>query len=100
MRGAARTHVIYLDEITLGCADAWLRDRHDRWPRTANPHLFISRVTATDTMSVSYHYISRCFAPAQVTAGQLREDRIFDEARHTADPVRLMRLFASQTPRR
>jgi integrase len=93
VRRAARTHVIYLDEITLGCADAWLRDRHRRWPRTANPHLFISRVTATDTMPVSYQHISRCFAPAQITASQLREDRILDEARHTADPVRLMRLF-------
>jgi len=49
VRRAARTHVIYLDELTLGCADAWLRDRHGRWPRTT--------------------------------------------ARHTADPVRLMRLF-------
>jgi hypothetical protein len=93
VRRAARTHVIYLDEITLGCADAWLRDRHGRWPRTANPHLFISRVTATDTVPVSYQYISRCFAPARITASQLREDRILDEARHTADPVRLMRLF-------
>ena len=93
VRRAARTHVIYLDEITLECADAWLRDRHGRWPRTANPHLFISRVTATDTVPVSYQYISRCFAPARITASQLREDRILDEARHTADPVRLMRLF-------
>lgn len=93
VRRPARTHVIYLDEITLGCADAWLRDRHDRWPRTANPHLFISRVTATDTMPVSYHYISRCFAPARITPSQLREDRILDEARLSADPVRLMRLF-------
>jgi hypothetical protein len=50
-------------------------------------------VTATDTAPVSHHYISRCFSPAGITAGQLREDRILDEARHTADPVRLMRLF-------
>jgi hypothetical protein len=93
VRRAARTHVIYLDEITLGCAGAWLRDRHGRWPRTANPHLFISRVIATDTVPVSYQYVSRCFAPTRITASQLREDRILDEARHTADPVRLVRLF-------
>jgi integrase len=93
VRRTARPHVIYLDEMTLGCADAWVRNRHGRWPRTANPHLFISRVTATDIAPVSYHYISRCFAPAGITPGQLREDRILDEARHTADPVRLMRLF-------
>jgi hypothetical protein len=28
-----------------------------------------------------------------VSASQLRQDRILDEARHTADPVRLMRVF-------
>ncbi len=50
-------------------------------------------MTATDTVPVSYQYISRCFARARITASQLREDRILDEARHTADPVRLMRLF-------
>jgi len=93
VRRAARAHVIYLDEMTLGCADAWLRDCHGRWPRTANPHLLISRVTATDTVPVNYQYISRCFAPARITASQLRADRVLDEARHTADPVRLMRLF-------
>jgi integrase len=93
VRRTARPHVIYLDEMTLECANAWVRDRDGRWPRTVNPHLFISRVTATDTMTVSYHYISRCFATAGITPGQLREDRILDEARHTADPVRLMRLF-------
>ena len=43
LNGTSRLHVIYLDEIALGCADAWLR-----------------------------------------------EDRIVDQARHTADPVRLM----------
>jgi hypothetical protein len=90
---AGRAHIIYLDAVTLGCADAWLRDRHDRWPRTANPHLFISRVTAIDTVPVSYQHISRCFTPAGITASQLREDRILDDAGQTADPVRLMRLF-------
>ena len=93
VRRTARTHIIHLDAATMDCADAWLHDRHDRWPRTANPHLFVSRVTATDTVPVSYQYISRCFAPAGITASQLREDRILDEARHTADPVWLMRLF-------
>ena len=93
VRRPGRAYIIYLNAVTLGCADAWLRDRHDRWPRTANPHLFISRVTAIDTVPVSYQHISRCFTPTGITASQLREDRILDEARQTADPVRLMRLF-------
>lgn len=28
-----------------------------------------------------------------IRASKLREDRIYDEARHTADPVHLMHLF-------
>jgi hypothetical protein len=37
--------------------------------------------------------IDRCFRPLGITPSQLRADRILDEARHTADPVRLMRVF-------
>jgi len=33
------------------------------------------------------------FWPTRVTPSQLRIDRILDEARHTADPIQLMRLF-------
>jgi hypothetical protein len=32
-------HTVYLDELTHTLAIAWLRERHRRWPRTANPHL-------------------------------------------------------------
>jgi integrase len=36
VRRTARPHVIYLDEMTLGCADAWVRDRPGRdHPRPA-----------------------------------------------------------------
>jgi len=61
-------------------------------PQALNPHLFVSRVRATETVPVSYNYLSRWFIPAGITAARLREDRM-DEARHTADPVRLMRFF-------
>ncbi|MFF9803597.1 hypothetical protein ACF1G5_00435 [Streptomyces coeruleorubidus] len=33
------------------------------------------------------------FERVGISARKLREDRIYDEARHTADPVHLMRLF-------
>ncbi|MFI6277060.1 hypothetical protein [Streptomyces sp. NPDC050988] len=33
------------------------------------------------------------FCPLGLTMSTLRQDRIFDEARHTADPVHLMHVF-------
>jgi hypothetical protein len=37
--------------------------------------------------------VQALFTPLGITPGRLRADRILDEARHTADPVHLMRLF-------
>jgi hypothetical protein len=93
IRRRAGRHFIYLDELTLACLDAWLRERHRRWPRTPNPHLLISQQTAADTTPVAPRYVDECFAPTETSPSRLRQDRILDEARHTADPVRLMRLF-------
>ncbi|MGW7134489.1 hypothetical protein ACWGIA_39975 [Streptomyces bobili] len=87
-------HYVYLDEVTAELAAAWLRERYRRWPRTANPHLLVSRVSATDETSprLSTEVTKTVFERAGVTARRLREDRIYDEARHTADPVHLLRF--------
>lgn len=37
--------------------------------------------------------VNQVFRRIGITVGALRVDRIFDEARHSADRVRLMRLF-------
>jgi hypothetical protein len=37
---------VFLDELTLQLLTAWLRERHRRWPASANPHLLVSRRTA------------------------------------------------------
>ena len=37
--------------------------------------------------------IEAIFTPLGLTPGQLRRDRILDEASHTADPVHLMTVF-------
>jgi hypothetical protein len=86
-------HFIYLDELTLACLDTWLRERQRRWPRTPNPHLLISQQTAADTTPVAPRYIDECFAPTETSPSMFRQDRILDEARHTADPVHLVRVF-------
>ena len=80
-------HTAYLDTLTLGFLDVWLREGRDRWSRTPNPHLLITQQTATDIVPVSDTFLRHCFAAVQITATRLREDRIMDEARHAADPV-------------
>jgi hypothetical protein len=42
---------------------------------------------------VSPTMIGAMFEPLGVRPGRLRQDRILDEARHTADPVHLVRVF-------
>jgi hypothetical protein len=93
-RGTSR-HTVYLDELTHGLAVAWLRERQRRWPCSSNPYLLVSQQTAVDPTHppVTLPVIDRCFRPLGMSPSQLRADRILDEARHTADPVRLMRVF-------
>jgi hypothetical protein len=88
-------HTVYLDDLTRALAIAWLRERHRRWPATANPHLLISQqTTAMDTFPpVSSMVMNDIFRPLGLAPSRLRQDRILDEARHTADPVHLMRVF-------
>jgi integrase len=88
-------HTVYLDELTLALAGDWLRERHRRWPVTANPHLLVSQQTAADERDppVSKLVIEEIFRPLGFTASKLRQDRLLDEARHTEDPVGMMRVF-------
>ncbi|MFC8247356.1 hypothetical protein [Streptomyces chartreusis] len=88
-------HVIYLDAFTLRLLTAWEHERRWRWPDSSNPHLFVSRHTAVDDSAapISAGQVQNIFRRAGVPAGVLRADRICDEARHNADPVRLMDLF-------
>ncbi|MEU0602185.1 hypothetical protein ABZ484_28680 [Streptomyces sp. NPDC006393] len=100
-RRGRRDHFVYLDEATIELAAAWLRERHRRWPRTTSPHPhphphpLISRVSAADETNprVSTEVTKTVFERVGISARKLREDRIYDEARYTADPVHLMRLF-------
>jgi hypothetical protein len=88
-------HTVYLDDLTRALAIGWLRERHRRWPVTANPHLLVSQQTAAmDTLPpVSLMVMNEIFGPLGLTPSGLRQDRLLDEARHTADPVHLMRVF-------
>ncbi|MGW0315997.1 hypothetical protein [Streptomyces flavidovirens] len=94
-RAGRMDHLIYLDTFTLGLATAWELQRHRRWPDGSNPHLFVTRNTAVDDSGppISAGVVRQLFQRVGLPAGRLRVDRIVDEARHSADPVRLMELF-------
>ena len=95
VRRDSRHHTVYLDELTHTLASAWLHERRRLWGRTANPHLFVSQVTAADATlpPVSHRVMDTIFERLGLTPSQLRRDRILDEASHTADPVHLMHVF-------
>jgi hypothetical protein len=93
IRRGLQRRVIYLDEVTAALASQWLRYRHQRWPGSRNPHLLVSQQTAADASPVGPTMIWDMFEPLGVHPVRLRQDRILDEARHTADPVHLVRVF-------
>lgn len=93
IRRGYRPRIIYLDQVTAALASQWLRDRHQRWPSSRNRHLLVSQQTAVDTSTVGPTMIGAVFEPLGVRPDRLRQDRILDEARHTADPVHLVRVF-------
>lgn len=86
-------HTVYLDELTHTLAISWLRERRRRWPRTTNRHLLLSQQTAVMQAPVSIMVMHDIFRPLGISPSKLRQDRILDEAKHTADPVHLMRVF-------
>ncbi|WP_411107256.1 tyrosine recombinase XerC [Streptomyces sp. cmx-4-9] len=94
-RAGRMDHLIYLDAFTMRLATAWELHRHHRWPDSSNPHLFVTRNTAVDDSGppISAGVVQHLFQRIGLPAGRLHVDRIVDEARHSADPVRLMELF-------
>ncbi|MFE9221714.1 hypothetical protein ACFYN3_36025 [Streptomyces lavendulae] len=88
-------HVICLDEFALQLVKAWLVERHHRWPLSTNPYLIVSPLTALhiDRPAVGISNFSTLRDRIGINFTHLRQERFLDEARETADPVRLMRLF-------
>ncbi|MFE3106797.1 hypothetical protein [Kitasatospora indigofera] len=95
VRRPSHFHTVYLDGLTHELAVNWLRERHRRWPVSANPHLIVSQVTAMDADGPPVHRttINRIFQKLGLNPQQVRIDRILHEAQVTADPIHLMRLF-------
>lgn len=88
-------HTIYLDETTFALATDWIAERHRRWPTTTNPYLLVTQQTAADDTHpvVSDQAIDKHLRPLGLQIDRIRVDRILDEAKHTADPLHLIKLF-------
>ncbi len=88
-------HTVYLDDVTFRLLTRWLTERHRRWPTTTNPHLLVTALTATDDShpQVNPQAITKALRRLGLQITRLRVDRILDEAKHTRDPLHLIRLF-------
>lgn len=83
-----------LDEFTASAIRGYLDFRDQRWPATASPFLLVTRKTAHTGEPVSRFWMTRLFRGLPVTAGQLRDDRIVEEALSgRADPLHLAAVF-------
>jgi hypothetical protein len=83
-----------LDEFTAGAVRGYLGFRNRRWPATTSPYLLVTRKTAHTGQPVSVFWMNRLFRRLPVTAEQLRDDRIIEEAlAGWADPLHLAAVF-------
>ncbi|MER5509304.1 hypothetical protein ABT052_28805 [Streptomyces sp. NPDC002766] len=69
---------------------AYLTHRTTTWPRTANPHLFLTMRSAATTTPASSPWLHRHYP---TSSHLLRADRIADEAQRTADTRMICELF-------
>ena len=83
-----------LDEFTADAIRGYLDFRGSRWPATTSPYLLVTRKTAHTGEPVSRFWMDRLFRRLPVTAEQLRDDRIVEEAlAGRADPLHLSAVF-------
>ncbi len=83
-----------LDEFTATAIRGYLDFRSQRWTATTNPFLLVTRKTAHTGQPVSEFWMTRLFRCLPLTAEQLRDDRIIEEAlAGRADPLHLAAVF-------
>ncbi|AVZ77099.1 hypothetical protein SLUN_38075 [Streptomyces lunaelactis] len=84
-----------LDDYTAEAIADYVAYRHRRWPNSTNPHLLISRNTATTTTAVGTFWMDRLVKDLPVGVDRLRQDRILEEALASgADPLHLAHVFS------
>jgi hypothetical protein len=97
MRLVARGSTRPLDAFTASAIDGYLSWRRDTWPRTANPHLIITRTTAGSTSPVDPGTIKR-WLKGITTPAALRQSCLLWEAETSGgDPLLLATMFGIAT---
>ncbi|MFM9812780.1 hypothetical protein ACKI16_30230 [Streptomyces scabiei] len=87
-----------LDPYTRQAVGDYLAVRRSTWPRTANPHLLVSKRTAHELGPTTHTWMTKRLQAVGLTTTQLRTDRILDEAAATAgDPLHLATVFGMST---
>lgn len=87
-----------LDPYTRQAINDYLAIRRSTWPRTANPHLLVSKRTAHELGPTTHTWMTKRLRSMGLTTTQLRTDRILDEAAATAgDPLHLATVFGMST---
>ncbi|MFF2937764.1 hypothetical protein [Streptomyces mirabilis] len=81
--------VLLADPVRIRLS-AYLAHRTATWPRTANPHLFLTRRTAISTTPVSRPWLYRRYPSS---SHLLRADRLVDEAQAAGDTRMICELF-------
>lgn len=83
-----------LDSYTQQATAGYLSYRRQRWPATTSPYLLVSSKTAHTGQPVTSGWLHNLLRPLPVTAQQLREDRLLEEAAHCdGDPMHLAAMF-------
>jgi hypothetical protein len=89
-----RDGTLHLDGRSIPLAEpvqqaltAYLNHRQTRWPYTSNPYLFVTTRTASSDVPVSRRWVWQALGP-KLSAADVRQDRILDEAHATGGDVR------------
>lgn len=82
-----------MDDYTRAAIEAWLQLRYSTWPGTRSPYLLVTRRSAHTGKPVTDAWMHALFAGLPVTARQLRDDRLLEEAAHNGDPLHLSAVF-------
>ncbi len=82
-----------MDDYTRAAIADYLRLRRSTWPTTTNPYLLVTQRTVHSGQPVTSAWTIALFRDLPVTAWQLRDDRLLEEAAHNGDPLHLSAVF-------
>jgi len=82
-----------LDDYTRAAITDYLQLRRSTRPNVNNRYLLVTRRSVHTGKPVTYAWMHSLFRDMNVTAAQLREDRLLEEAAHNGDPLHLSAIF-------